>query len=354
MSVINKPSDINKIWAEGGDKVSPSDVKIGTGWEVEVPPRQWFNWLDSKQDQAIAHINQFGIPVWDSVTEYQADKSYVQGSDGIIYLATQTATNQNPVSSPAYWRKLLSFNGTVGQTINAAMSISTASASATFTAESINVSTSIGGVTYTLASVNKVVNLATIGAGGMDIGTAPANGYVALYVIYNPATQVSNLLAKNATAAKQSEVYNGANMPSGYTASALVAVLPTNASSLFNPVYLLGRKVIFSAVSALSTTAGGTNVSLYIAGVVPKNAKTISGIINAAATAGNGGVTMSISSTSTGVASQILSGYTVSPYGINTPITDLLLLTEQNIWYSMSLSGPSTGLFNINISSYTF
>lgn len=103
MAVVNKPSDINKIWADGGDKVSPSDVKIGLGWEVEVPPRQYFNWLDSKQDQAIAHINQHGIPVWDNITEYQANKSYVQGSDGIIYQSLLTHTNQNPTSTSGYW-----------------------------------------------------------------------------------------------------------------------------------------------------------------------------------------------------------------------------------------------------------
>lgn len=107
MAAINKPSDINKVWADGGDKVSPSDVKINLGWEVEVPPRQYFNWLDGKQDQAIAHINQHGIPVWDAVTEYQANKSYVQGSNGTVYLAVQTHTNQDPTTdvNNTYWKE---------------------------------------------------------------------------------------------------------------------------------------------------------------------------------------------------------------------------------------------------------
>lgn len=103
MAALSKPSDINKIWADGGDVVSPSDVKIGLGWEVEVPPRQYFNWLDNKQDQFNAHVNQHGIPVWDSVTEYQAGKSYVQGSNGVVYVATQTHTNQDPVSVSTHW-----------------------------------------------------------------------------------------------------------------------------------------------------------------------------------------------------------------------------------------------------------
>jgi len=106
MAVISKPTDINKIWGSSGDVISPSDTKIQTGWVVEIPPRQWFNWLDNKQDQAIAHFNQFGIPLWDTVTEYQANSSYVQGSDGLIYQALVTNTGIDPVSDTAFnWKQ---------------------------------------------------------------------------------------------------------------------------------------------------------------------------------------------------------------------------------------------------------
>lgn len=104
MPLINKPQNINKIWASSGDRVAPTDQKINQGWVPEIPPHQWFNFIDNKQDQAIAHINQMGIPQWDAVTEYQANKSYVQGpTDGVIYRATQTHTNQNPEVSAGYW-----------------------------------------------------------------------------------------------------------------------------------------------------------------------------------------------------------------------------------------------------------
>src|SRR5690554_8150794 len=78
MPQISKPNSLNKIWAAGGDRATPLDGKISSGWQIEIPPRQWFNWLDNRQDQAIAHFNQHGIPVWDDQTEYQAGKSYVQ------------------------------------------------------------------------------------------------------------------------------------------------------------------------------------------------------------------------------------------------------------------------------------
>lgn len=107
MANIDKPTNLSKVWASGGDVLTPSDAKIGTGWEIEIPPRQWFNWLDNRQDQAIAHINQHGVAVWDSDTEYQASKSYAQGpTNGIIYRCVQLNTNQNPETdvSNTYWQ----------------------------------------------------------------------------------------------------------------------------------------------------------------------------------------------------------------------------------------------------------
>ena len=106
MPLINKPQNINKIWSSSGDRATPSDQKINQGWVPEIPPHQWFNYIDNKQDQAIAHINQMGIPQWDAVTEYQANKSYVQGpTNGVVYKATQTHTNQNPEVGQGFWEE---------------------------------------------------------------------------------------------------------------------------------------------------------------------------------------------------------------------------------------------------------
>jgi len=105
MPQISKPNTLNKIWANGGDRATPLDNKINTGWQIEIPPRQWFNWLDHRQDQAIAHINQHGIAIWDEVTEYQAGKSYTQDPvDGLIYKCTTTNTNNRPAISPSMWQ----------------------------------------------------------------------------------------------------------------------------------------------------------------------------------------------------------------------------------------------------------
>ncbi|HGU5938085.1 TPA: hypothetical protein ACM98N_004228, partial [Yersinia enterocolitica] len=120
--------------------------------------------------------------------------------------------------------------GVIGTSRNAKMSVAAASATATFTADELIVQAVLGGRQYKLASFNKTINLATTGAGGMDTGTVPANGFVALYAIYNPTTQISALLAVNASSVVAPEVYGGSNMPAGYMASALVSVLPTSSS----------------------------------------------------------------------------------------------------------------------------
>lgn len=108
MPEITKP-DFTYLWSSGGSKIAPSDAKIQTGWTAEVPPFQWENWAQNRQDQAIAHVLQHGISVWDATTDYQIGKSYVQGSDGLIYVAVQTNTNQNPVTDVTYtyWAKAL-------------------------------------------------------------------------------------------------------------------------------------------------------------------------------------------------------------------------------------------------------
>lgn len=97
MAQILKPANLSLTWASGGDVLNPGDTKYASGWAVEIPARQWFNYLDNRQDTALAHINQHGVVVWDSTTEYQEDKSYVQGvTNGTIYRCIQTHTNQDP------------------------------------------------------------------------------------------------------------------------------------------------------------------------------------------------------------------------------------------------------------------
>lgn len=106
---ISKP-DFQYVWASGGANVLPSNVKIQTGWTAEVPPFQWENAIQNRQDNAIVHLFQKGISEWDAASNYyfttSGTRSYVQGSDGIIYVAVSDSVGQNPTTdtSGTYWK----------------------------------------------------------------------------------------------------------------------------------------------------------------------------------------------------------------------------------------------------------
>lgn len=96
MPLFTKPQ-FNNVWASTGAKLTPDVAKISQGWVVEIPPHEFDNWMQNRQDALLAHLNQLGIPQWDSTVEYQAGKSYVQGTTtGVVYKALTTHSNVNP------------------------------------------------------------------------------------------------------------------------------------------------------------------------------------------------------------------------------------------------------------------
>jgi predicted cupin superfamily sugar epimerase len=115
MPQFTKPTTINQVWASAGIISAPANLKITQGWSVEIPPYQYFNWSQNRVDSFMAHINQMGISVWDQTTEYQAGKSYVQGSDGVIYKAKTTHTNIDPANplNGATWERAFEEFGSV-------------------------------------------------------------------------------------------------------------------------------------------------------------------------------------------------------------------------------------------------
>lgn len=180
---------------------------------------------------------------------------------------TVAAGNDSRITGAAQFTQL---TGVIGTSRNAKMSVTAASSTATFTADELIVQTALGGLQYKLSSFSKTINLATTGVGGMDTGTVPANGFVALYAIYNPTTQISALLAVNASSVVAPEVYGGSNMPAGYTASALVSVLPTSSSQLA-PVIQQGRRVSIVGASILSGSGAPSSLAALAITVIPLN-----------------------------------------------------------------------------------
>lgn len=235
----------------------------------------------------------------------------------------------------------------VGSVRNLVMSVAAASASATLTADEIVVETALGGFGYKLANFNKTINLATTGAGGMDTGTAPVSGYVAVYAIYNPTTQTAALLVKNA-ATLQPNIYGGTNMPAGYTASALVGVWPTNGSGQFVIGYQADRTIYIATTSALTTSVQQASyTSLSISLVVPQNAKTIIGetAVNSSSIASN---SCFLSASASAIGEQQINSGNGGIVGNYT----LPLITPQTLYYKAN-SNTGTMSLTIGISGYT-
>ncbi|MCS6499055.1 hypothetical protein NYD60_03400 [Burkholderia thailandensis] len=242
----------------------------------------------------------------------------------------------------------------VGSARNLSMSVGTAGASATLTADEIIVESALGGVAYKLANFNKTINLATTGAGGMDTGSAPVSGYVALYAIYNPTTGASALLARNATSAVQPNVYGGANMPSGYTASALVSVWPTNGSGQFIVGAQVDRAISIPSVTVLTTsTTQASPTALSISGAVPPNARKVSGTMSVSSTSSTPNSSIIVYAASTGVGIQGLNNSVSASGGISTNYKDLPITVSQTLYYTAT-SSAGTPTFTMGVASYEF
>ncbi|OAM67719.1 phage tail protein [Yersinia enterocolitica] len=231
--------------------------------------------------------------------------------------------------------------GVVGTARNARMSVTAPSATATFTAEELIVQAGLGWLQYKLAGFNKSVNLGITGAGGMDTGSAPANGFVALYVIYNPTTQGSALLAVNATSTVAPEVCMGV-MPAGYTASALVSVWGIT-SSLFRIGFQSNRHIAIPTTNIYSVSGGTTTQTvLGVSPVAPPNAKQIDIVLTANETVAGNGVALNIASSTSGIgqfgAVSTVTGQTATAITTGT----LALIESQRLYFSMSNTNPGT------------
>jgi hypothetical protein len=244
--------------------------------------------------------------------------------------------------------------GVVGDSRNVRMSVAVASTSATLTADILVVQTSLGGKSYQVSTYSAALNLATVGAGGMDTGLAPVSGYVAIYAIYNPLTGARSILGVNATSVVQPETYTGANMPAGYTASALVSVWPTNASRQFVAGFQSARKVCIVPAGVLSTsTTQAAVTSLSIASAVPPNARAISGVMSVASTSSTPNTSLLLYASGAGVGQQGINASIGAPGAVTSIFNSLAIANSQTTFYTAA-SAAGTPTFTVSITSYDF
>jgi hypothetical protein len=238
----------------------------------------------------------------------------------------------------------------VGTVRNLAMTVGTASATATVTADEIIVETALGGQTYRMSAVNHTFNGATTGVNGMDTGSIPASSFLALYEIYNPTTGAKGLLGQSANGVKMPEVCGSSNIPAGYTASALLTVVPTNASSQIQPCVVVDRSVDIPGSSILSTSTTAASPTTVNNLVVPLNAKSCSGFMQIGNTAG-ASVTMALFSSAAGVGNQSIA-LTLSASGSSAaPFNKLKITIGQRVFYTGS-SSAGTPTFSAQVTSY--
>jgi hypothetical protein len=270
--------------------------------------------------------------------------SSVNGGNGAWVLLECTGGPQQiaPATQSQHAVQLGQVSGVVGQSRNLSSVVSTAASTKTVTADELIVESALGGLRYCLSNLNLTGNLAT----QMDTGSAPVSGFVAEYVIYNPDAPISStnprLLYQNATTTKVPEVYSGANMPAGYTASALVSVWPTNSSGQFVAGVQNERSISTLSSTVLnSTTSQAPFVSLSIAGAVPPNAVSVSlrASVSSSATAYNG--SMNVASSSSGIGAQTVS--VVSTAANTTGVANMadikIIGHSQTIYYNSAISG---------------
>lgn len=244
----------------------------------------------------------------------------------------------------------------VGSSRAVRMYVSAAAATATLTAYETVVENAAG-LAFRISNFNQSINLATTGAGGMDTGTAPISGYVAIYAVYNPVTGASALLAKDATSASQPDVYGGANMPAGFTASALMAVWPTNGTKQFIPGFQLDRRFFFPYAQVLNTTTQQTTLTaLNVSSSVPLNAKTCRGF-SFLTTTGGVNSTMSVAGSAAapvnGIGAQQMVGFNGTGLAFTQmPFTDVPLITPQVIFYTANVASGTFSAAQLFLSAY--
>lgn len=242
----------------------------------------------------------------------------------------------------------------VGTARNAKMVVSAASNTGTFTATEIIVETVLGGVTNKLSSYSQTINVSTTGAGGMDTGLAPVSGYVAIYAIYNSTTGTASILAQTVSGVMP-EVYGGANMPSGYTSSALIALWPTTAGRQLGQGALKDRKFFFSttALALSSSTAQGSLQTLSISSIVPPNANEIVGDTAVFTNTAGALAVINLFGSSFGASQtgfQSCAGATGAAQKVQWRIA---LFTAQTMYYTSSVSG-GTFTYTISIEGFDF
>lgn len=244
----------------------------------------------------------------------------------------------------------------IGSVRNLRCSVSAASPTATITADEIVMKSGLGGISYVVPNFSRPIDLSKIGAGGVDNGSATANGFLGIYACFNPNIAVSPtnpmLIGQMEAAAILPAAYGGLYMPVGYTASALISVAPISATAgQFAPFFQLDRWVEYAGVSVLtgSTAVGGPFARASAA--LPYSAKFLSGFNQCGSS-----TTSSVSQILTSVNSSNIGGQfnTGTLPGGSTAIPFRVSISVPQTIYQTASSTAGIPSFTISVKAYEF
>lgn len=193
------------------------------------------------------------------------------------------------------------------------------------------------------------LNISTVGAGGMDTGTMTSGGWLAVYAIYNPTTAIYSTLGVDVTVdvGAASEYYSGSSMPSGYTYSALIAVMPMVSGNIAAHT-LVGRRISIPLSTLLSISAAQSSWTQVTSTLIPNKAVTVWGFAEANATTSTNRLSVYIShQPSGGPGLNVISanGHIGGQYNID-------IVTPRNFYYQFVTSDSSPTL-SIYMNGYT-
>lgn len=271
-------SDTRIILSDGVDGTKPysASLKIhgtsgASGYtELDGTAGQWegnafYDWIpagtiaNSAQINAIQLIVNSGVIASGSATLYAlaTTNSSGGGTGGGVTTAGVVADARNFVAS---------FNTTTKLTITATEAIAKLAP---------------GSSAFLGVNLSFTLNFATTGVNGLDTGAVAASKFYGIYFIYNPTANTWGTLASLNTTTP--------TLPAGYTAYALMGVVPTDGSAhIVAGFSQFGRGCVFQPISIFSghnAVASLTTQSLSAA--VPPIGKTVNGMIG---TTQSGGV----------------------------------------------------------------
>ena len=109
MPKTTKPN-FNRIWAATAlpsDVVDPGDTEFAEGWESEIPPYEFFNYLQQLFSSGLKYYNENGIAEWDSdTTYYNLGQCMINGEHFISLIDDNTGNDPNAGSNlGSKWRR---------------------------------------------------------------------------------------------------------------------------------------------------------------------------------------------------------------------------------------------------------